>query len=161
LDLDPGDATTWADVIAVARAIRTLLDALSLESVVKTSGKRGLHIVVPFAPGPTHDEATGFAQRIAEAVAKVMPTIATTERMKERRKGKLYIDYLQNGEGKTIVAPYVIRELDGAPVSTPVAWSEVTEKLDPKAFTVRTVGERVARHGDLFAGARSGRGKIA
>ena len=144
LDLDPGDGT-WKDVIDVARAIRTLLDALSLESAVKTSGKRGIHIVVPLAPGPTHEEATAFAQRIAEAVAKVLPDVATVERVKEKRKGRLYIDYLQNGEGKTIVAPYTIRALDGAPVSTPLAWSEVTEQLDPRAFTIRTVPERIAR----------------
>ena len=160
LDLDPGD-TSWEDLIGVARAIRTLLDALSLESAVKTSGKRGIHIVVPLAPGPTHDEATAFALRIAEAVAKVMPDVATTERMKEKRKGRLYIDCFQNGEGRTIVAPYTIRARDGAPVSTPLAWSEVTESLDPKAFTIRTVPARVAKHGDLFAVARSAKGKIA
>jgi bifunctional non-homologous end joining protein LigD len=159
LDLDPGDGT-WKDLIGVAQAIHTLLKALSLESAVKTSGKRGIHIVVPLAPGPTHDEATAFALRIAEAVAKVMPDVATTERMKEKRKGRLYIDCFQNGEGRTIVAPYTIRALDGAPVSTPIDWSEVTEKLDPRAFTVRNVPDRVQRRGDLFALARSGKGKI-
>ena len=90
----------------------------------------------------------------------MLPDVATTERIKEKRKGRLYIDYLQNGEGKTIVAPYTIRALDGAPVSTPLAWSEVTEELDPRAFTIRTVPDRVAKHGDLFAVARSGRGRI-
>ena len=89
-----------------------------------------------------------------------MPNVATTERIKEKRKGRLYIDYLQNGEGKTIVAPYTIRALDGAPVSTPLAWSEVSERLDPRAFTVRTVPERVAKHGDLFALALRGKGRI-
>jgi bifunctional non-homologous end joining protein LigD len=81
--------------------------------------------------------------------------------MKEKRKGLLYVDYLQNGEGKTIVAPYTIRALDGAPVSTPLAWSEVSEKLDPSRFTIRTVLERIEKHGDLFAVARSGKGRIA
>jgi bifunctional non-homologous end joining protein LigD len=160
LDLDPGDGT-WKDVIDVARAIRTLLDALSLDAAIKTSGKRGLHIVVPLAKGPSHAEATAFAQRIADAVAKVLPDVATTERIKEKRKGRLYIDYLQNGEGRTIVAPYTIRALDGAPVSTPLAWAEVTEQLDPRAFTIRTVPARIAKHGDLFAVALSGRGRIA
>jgi bifunctional non-homologous end joining protein LigD len=160
LDLDPGEASTWKDVIDVARAVRTLLDALSLESGVKTSGKRGIHIVVPIAQGPTHAEATAFAERIAQAVAKVMPKIATTERIKEKRGGRLYIDYLQNGEGKTIVAPYTIRALDGAPVSTPLSWSEVSEKLDPRAFTIRNVPARVEKHGDLFAIVRSGKGRI-
>jgi bifunctional non-homologous end joining protein LigD len=160
IDLDPGDKTTWREVIEVARAVRTLLDALSLESAVKTSGKRGIHIVVPLASGPSHEEATAFGERIAEAVAKVLPKVATALRMKEKRKGLLYVDYLQNGEGKTIVAPYTIRALDGAPVSTPLAWSEVTDGLDPSAFTIRTVLERIAKHGDLFAIARSGKGRI-
>jgi bifunctional non-homologous end joining protein LigD len=159
LDLDPGDGT-WKDVVDVARAIRTILDSLSLDSAVKTSGKRGLHIVVPLAPGPTHEEATAFAERVAEAVAKVMPDVATTERTIGKRKGRLYIDFSINGRGKALVSPYSIRAIDGAPVSTPVAWSEVTIDLDPRAFTVRTMPARVARHGDLFALARTGRGRI-
>jgi bifunctional non-homologous end joining protein LigD len=159
LDLDPGDGS-WKDVIRVALAVRAVTDSLSLPTVVKTSGQRGLHVVVPLAPGPTHDDATAFAGRVAEAVAKALPGVATTERAKERRKGRLYIDYLINGRGKAIVAPYSIRALDGAPVSTPLMWSEVTEELDPRAFTIRTVPDRVAKHGDLFALALSGRGRI-
>jgi len=159
LDLDPGEGS-WKDVIRVALAIRTITESLSLPTAVKTSGQRGLHIVVPLAPGPTHDEATAFAGRVAEAVAKVLPDVATTERAKERRKGRLYIDYLINGRGKAVVAPYSIRAQDGAPVSTPLAWSEVTEQLDPRSFTIRTVPDRVAKHGDLFAIARTGRGRI-
>jgi len=156
LDLDPGDGT-WAHLIEVAGAVRTLLEALKLESFVKTSGKRGLHVVVPFRPGPTHDEATGFAEQVARAVAKVLPEIATVERMKDRRGGKLYVDYGQNGEGRTIVSPYTIRARDGAVVSTPITWGEVTEKLDPTRFTIRAVLERLERHGDLFAGVLAGR----
>ena len=83
-------------------------------------------------------------------IAADIPDIATVERMKAKRGGRLYIDFLQNGEGKTIVAPYSIRAKDGAPVSTPITWSEVTRKLDPSAFTIRSVPERVAKHGDLF-----------
>jgi bifunctional non-homologous end joining protein LigD len=151
LDLDPGDGP-WAHLVEVALAVRTLLDALELESYVKTSGKRGLHIVVPIAPGPTHDEATAFAERVARAVAKVLPHVATVERMKDKRGGKLYVDYGQNGEGPTIVSPYTIRARDGAPVSTPITWDEVTEKLDPSRFTIRTALGRVEKKGDLFAG---------
>jgi bifunctional non-homologous end joining protein LigD len=159
LDLDPGEGS-WKDVIQVALAIRAITESLSLPTAVKTSGQRGLHIVVPLAPGPTHDEATAFAARVAEAVAKVLPDIATTERAKDRRKGRLYIDYLINGRGKAVVAPYSIRAQDGAPVSTPLAWSEVTEQLDPRALTIRTVPDRVAKHGDLFAIALTGGGRI-
>ena len=159
LDLDPGDGT-WKEVIDVARAIRIILDALSLDSAVKTSGKRGLHILVPLAPGHTHEQAIAFAERVADAVAKVMPDVATTERTKDKRKGRLYVDATINGHGKALVAPYAIRAVDGAQVSTPVAWSEVSEQLDPKAFTLRTVPARVGRHGDLFAIARNGKGRI-
>jgi bifunctional non-homologous end joining protein LigD len=150
IDLDPGDGT-WAHLIEVATAVRALLEALHFESAVKTSGKRGIHIVIPIAPGPSHDEATGFGEQIARAVAKVLPGIASVERMKDKRGGKLYVDYLQNGEGRTIVSPYTIRAKDGAPVSAPIAWSEVTTSLDPSKLTIRTVLERVAKHGDLFA----------
>ena len=151
LDLDPGDGP-WSHLVEVAVAVRTLLEALELQSFVKTSGKRGLHVLVPIAPGPTHDQATGFAEQVARAVAKVLPKVATVERMKEKRGGKLYVDYGQNGEGRTIVSPYTIRARDGAVVSTPIAWDEVTEKLDPTRFTIRTVLSRIEKHGDLFAG---------
>jgi bifunctional non-homologous end joining protein LigD len=150
IDLDPGDGP-WSHVIEVAHAIRTLLDALKLVSCVKTSGKRGLHVVVPFAPGPTHDQATGFAEQVARAVAKVLPKIATVERMKEKRGGRLYVDYGQNGEGRTVVSPYTIRARDGAVVSTPISWDEVTEDLDPTRHTIRTVLRRVETLGDLYA----------
>jgi bifunctional non-homologous end joining protein LigD len=140
--------------------VRTLLEALKLQSVVKTSGKRGLHVLVPIAPGPTHDQATGFAEQVARAVAKVLPDVATVERMKEKRGGRLYVDYGQNGEGRTIVSPYTIRARDGAVVSTPIEWDEVTEDLDPRKFTIRTVLDRVAKKGDLFAAAIAGKQRL-
>jgi bifunctional non-homologous end joining protein LigD len=150
LDLDPGDGT-WAHLVEVARAVRALLKALEMPSAIKTSGKRGVHVVVPVFRGASHEEATTFAEKVASAVAKVLPKIATVERMKAKREGKLYIDYLQNGEGKTIVAPYTLRARDGAPVSTPIAWDELTEDLDPSALSMRVVLDRVKKHGDLFA----------
>jgi bifunctional non-homologous end joining protein LigD len=155
LDLDPGDGP-WEHLIEVADAVRTLLEALELKSIVKTSGKRGLHVIVPIAAGPTHEQATAFAEQVARAVAKVLPAVATVERMKDRRGGRLYVDYGQNGEGRTIVSPYTIRARDGAVVSTPVEWSEVTTKLDPTRFTMRAVLDRVTKTGDLFAGVLKG-----
>jgi bifunctional non-homologous end joining protein LigD len=156
LDLDPGDGP-WEHLIEVAGAVRALLEALALESFVKTSGKRGLHVVVPIAPGPTHEQATGFAEQVARAVAKVLPAIATVERMKDRRGGRLYVDYGQNGEGRTIVSPYTIRARDGGVVSAPLTWAEVTVDLDPRWFTMRRVLDRVAAKGDLFAGVLRGK----
>jgi bifunctional non-homologous end joining protein LigD len=150
IDLDPGEGT-WDHVITVAHTLRGLLEKLELESVVKTSGQRGLHILVPWQPGTTHKAATLLGQKLASAVAEALPAIATVERMKAKRGGRLYIDWLQNGEGKTIVAPYTLRAKDGAPVSTPLRWAEVTKKLDPSAFTIRTVLARVEKHGDLLA----------
>jgi bifunctional non-homologous end joining protein LigD len=155
LDLDPGSGP-WTHLVQVGRAVRTLLEALELVSLVKTSGKRGVHIVIPIAPGETHARATSFAEQVARAVAKVIPDIATVERMKEKRFGKLYVDYGQNGEGRTIVSPYTIRARDGAVVSTPITWDELTDDLDPTRFTIRTVLDRVEKHGDLFAAARNG-----
>jgi bifunctional non-homologous end joining protein LigD len=155
LDLDPGDGP-WEHLVEVASAVRALLEALELRSFVKTSGKRGLHVVVPTSPGPTHEQVTQFAEQVARAVAKVLPKVATVERMKDKRGGKLYVDYGQNGEGRTIVSPYTIRARDGAVVSTPVEWSEVTNRLDPTRFTIRSVLERVETKGDLFAGVLRG-----
>ena len=154
IDLDPGDGP-WAHLVEVAHAVKMLLDALSLQCFAKTSGKRGVHVVIPIAPGPTHAQATGFAEQIARAVAKVLPHVATVERMKEKRDGKLYVDFGQNGEGRTVVSPYTIRARDGAVVSTPIAWDELTEDLDPTRFTIRSVPERVRERGDLYAGVLS------
>ncbi|WP_394839900.1 DNA ligase D [Pendulispora rubella] len=151
IDLDPGEATRWEEIIQVAHAVRTLLDALSLTSVVKTSGKRGLHIVIPLARGPSHDDAVHFAEQVARAVAKVMPSIATVERIKDKRRGRLYVDYGQNGGGRTIVCPYTLRAADAAPVSAPLRWEEVTNALDPRAFNLRTMRARIERYGDLYA----------
>ncbi len=158
-DLDPGRGT-WANLIAVATTLRRVLDELELESLVKTSGKRGIHVLVPLARKNTHDDAVRFAEKIASAVAGATPKIATTERMKNKRGGRLYVDYLQNGKGKTIVAPYTIRALPGAPVSTPLQWGEVTEKLDPTEFTMRTVLNRIEQHGDLLAKLLKGGGTL-
>lgn len=155
LDLDPGEGP-WGHVIDVALAARVLLEQLELPSFVKTTGKRGLHIVVPIGHGATHAEATRLAEHIAVAIARVMPNIATVERSIPKRKGRLYIDYLQNGHGKTIASPYTLRAIDGAPVSTPLRWSEIKASLDPSAFNLRTVRARVDVHGDLFAGVLRG-----
>jgi bifunctional non-homologous end joining protein LigD len=159
LDLDPGDGP-WSHLVEVAHAVKALLDALHLKGFPKTSGKRGVHVVVPIDPGPTHEQATGFAEQVARAVAKVLPKIATVERMKERRGGKLYVDYGQNGEGRTVVCPYTIRARDGAVVSMPIAWDELTDDLDPTEFTIRSAPSRVAERGDLLAAALTTKQKL-
>lgn len=150
IDLDPGERP-FTDTVRVALAYRHLFDALELPSFPKTSGKRGMHLFVPVARGTTHAETARLAEHLSLAVAKVLPAIATVERSIPKRGGRLYLDHLQNGEGKTVAAPYTLRAVDGAPVSTPLAWSEVHERLDPSAFTLRTVRARLDSLGDLFA----------
>lgn len=149
-DLDPAKGKGFEQAIEAAIVMRKLLENLKLPSVPKTSGKRGIHIFVPLASGYSHEDAAEFACSIADAVSARVPGI-TTERSLAKRRGRLYLDCMQNGYGKTVVAPYALRAIDGAPVSAPLKWSEVTPKLDPKKFNIRTMPDRVAKVGDLFA----------
>jgi bifunctional non-homologous end joining protein LigD len=155
-DLDPAEGNGIEQAIPVALKLKRLLDELGLPSVPKTSGKRGLHVLIPLAPGHSHDEATAFAEQIAIGLANALPDEVTVERGLKGRKGRLYLDYLQNGYGKTIIAPYSPRASDGAPVSAPLDWSEVTKTLDPAKHTIKTMPKRLARVGDLFVSALSG-----
>jgi bifunctional non-homologous end joining protein LigD len=149
-DLDPGKGT-WEELIQVATRVHKKLDALGLESFPKTSGKRGLHVFVPLGPGHTHEQATQWAYQLANQVALELRDIATTERAINKRHGRLYVDAGQNGRGKTVVAPYSLRAVDGAHFSAPLKWSEVTRKLDPSRFNLKTVRKRLDAVGDLFA----------
>ncbi|MEK6372131.1 MAG: DNA ligase D [Acidobacteriota bacterium] len=149
-DLDPAKGKGFGQAIEAAIIMRGLLENLRLPSVPKTSGKRGIHVFVPLAGGYTHEEAADFACSIAAAVAAKVPTM-TVERSLNKRQGRLYLDCMQNAYGKTVVAPYSPRAIDGAPVSAPLEWSEITKKLDPLKFNMRTMPERLAKKGDLFA----------
>jgi len=126
-----------------------MLERLDLPSVVKTSGKRGLHVLVPTVHRYDHDHAVEWASTLVHLLARLHPFI-TTERMPKRRRGRLYLDWLQNGFGKTIVAPYSLRGVDGAPVSTPLRWNEVGKRLDPTRFNLRTMPARLDQVGDIF-----------
>jgi bifunctional non-homologous end joining protein LigD len=149
-DLDPAKGKGIEQAIDAAIIVRRLLDNLRLPSVPKTSGKRGIHVFVPLAPGYTHEDANGFACSIGAAIAEKVPAF-TMERALNARRGRLYLDCMQNAYGKTMVAPYSLRAIDGAPVSAPLKWEEVTKKLDPKTFNLRTMPNRLAKVGDLFA----------
>lgn len=149
-DLDPAKDKGIEQAIEAAIVMRKLLETLELPGVPKTSGKRGIHVFVPLAAGYSHEEAADFACSIAAAVAAKVPGI-TVERALAKRRGRLYLDCMQNGYGKTVVAPYSLRAIDGAPVSAPLKWSEVTKKLDPLKFNLRTMPNRLAKVGDLFA----------
>ncbi len=148
-DLDPAKGKGIEQAIDAAIVMRKLLENLELPSVPKTSGKRGIHVFVPLKAGYTHEEVGDFACSLAEAVATKVPGI-TVERSLAKRRGRLYLDCMQNAYGKTVVAPYSPRAIDGAPVSAPLKWSEITKKLDPLKYNIRTMPNRLAKVGDLF-----------
>ncbi|MDP9190582.1 MAG: DNA ligase D [Acidobacteriota bacterium] len=158
-DLDPAKGKGIEQAIEAAIVMRRLLETLELPSVPKTSGKRGIHVFVPLAPGSTHEQVADFACSISEAVAAKVPFL-TVERSLSKRRGRLYLDCMQNGYGKTVVAPYSPRAIDGAPVSAPLQWSEITKKLDPKKFNIRTMPDRLAKIGDLFAAVFENQAKL-
>lgn len=158
-DLDPAKGKGIEQAIEAAGVIRRLLENMELPSVPKTSGKRGIHVFIPLAKGYTHEEAMEFSCSISEAVARQVGFM-TVERSIASRKGRLYLDCLQNGYGKTVVAPYSPRAIDGAPVSAPLRWEEITKKLDPLKFNIRTMPNRLAKVGDLFADVFKNRAKL-
>jgi bifunctional non-homologous end joining protein LigD len=149
-DLDPTPEVPWTQTVEVALILKSALDALGLASFPKTSGGKGIHVLVPIERRATYDDTRGFAEIVAGAIARTHPKLATTEWSKAKRRGVL-IDANQNGEGKTIASVYSVRPRPGAPVSTPLAWDEVNERLDPSVFTMEAVLERVAGLGDLYA----------
>ena len=149
-DLDPAEGATFEHVLEVAALVKQALDVVGLESVPKTSGSRGIHVLVPITRRHTWGEVREFAGIIAGALARAHPGLVTTEWTKAKRQGVL-VDANQNGPGKTTASVYSVRPRSGAPVSTPLRWDEVRPGLDPLAFTMDAVLERVAKDGDLFA----------
>ncbi len=144
LDLDPKGAP-FSDVVRIARAIRDVCDAMDLPSYPKTSGKSGLHVLVPMGPPLGYEQQKLLGALIASVVESRLGDIATTERTPAKRGNKVYLDHLQNGRGKLIVAPYSVRPVPGATVSAPLRWSEVTPTLDVTRFTIRSMPRRLAR----------------
>ena len=159
-DLDPSPDVGFPETIEVALLVKQALDALELESFVKTSGSEGIHILVPIARRHTYADTREFSAIIANALARTHRGLVTTEWTKAKRRGVL-IDSNQNGEGKTIASVYSVRPKPGAPVSTPLRWDEVNESLDPAAFTMEAVLARVDQHGDLFEGVLQGKQSLA
>ncbi len=143
-DLDPGPAS-FADVVAVARQVRTVLRGEGVKAFLKTSGKSGLHVLVPWEQEGGYDEARSWAQEIAGRVAEEIPETATVEIRKAARKGRVYIDTLQNARGHHAVPPYVVRAVPGAPVSTPLRWRELSPELVPGQYNLRTIFRRLDR----------------
>ena len=144
IDLDPADDVSWPTLIAGALEVRERLQAAGLESFVKTTGGKGLHVVVPLTPTAGWDEVKAFAQGLAEAMAKDSPDRFLATMSKRARTGRIFIDYLRNGRGATAVAAYSTRSRPGAPVSTPLDWGELSS-VRPNHFTVENLPTRL-RH---------------
>jgi bifunctional non-homologous end joining protein LigD len=161
IDLDPYDGCTLATLAKVALAARDELAAVGVTPLVKTTGGSGLHLVIPLEPAYDWEHAKGFSELIARRIHDVVPDLSTLERtIKKRPKGTVYLDYVQVGKGKTYVAPYSVRARDGAPVSMPIAWSEVEAMSRKRAKTtgpemarwnIVNVPKLLAKHGDQWS----------
>jgi bifunctional non-homologous end joining protein LigD len=151
LDLDPKQAP-FAAVVAIARHLHALLDALGAANFVKTSGQDGIHVLLPLGQRLGHDEARALAEAIARTLVAELPELATVTRPVAARGVKVYVDFLQNGRGKLIAAPFSVRPRPGAPVSMPLAWSEVTRRLAPGRFDIESAFVRLAKRGDPLRG---------
>jgi len=143
-DLDPGPGTGWRDVVAAAREVRERLARMKLASFVKTSGGKGLHVVLPIKPTPW-DIAKEFAHAVAAGMAADAPERYTATATKNKRNRRIFIDYLRNSREATAVAPYSTRARPGAPVSTPIEWSELGTLKGANQFTVRNLPARLER----------------
>jgi len=152
IDLDPQECG-YGKIVEAALVVRAKLDRAELESYPKTTGGDGMHLLVPLEPRYSYEQVRSFAEALAALVAHERPDLFTTPRAVSRRdKGKVYFDWAQIAEGKTISAPYVLRAYAGAPVATPLAWREVTPRLDPGQFHIGNALARFDRVGDLFEG---------
>jgi bifunctional non-homologous end joining protein LigD len=150
-DLDP-ENVDFTVVCEMAVSTRDILAGLGLESYVKTSGSRGLHVYVPVKAVHDYELTARFAELVAKLVVRENPSVATIERsLKKRQHARIYIDHMQNARGKSVVAPYSVRPRAGAPVSAPLTWDEVKRrKIRPQDFTIKNISARLARKGDLF-----------
>jgi bifunctional non-homologous end joining protein LigD len=144
VDLDPKGAP-FEHVILLAREIHSLCEEIGLPNYVKTTGSSGLHVLIPLGAQCTFEQSRLLGHLIARIIESKHREISTTERSLDNRKGRVYLDYLQNRHGQLIVAPYSVRPLPGAPVSAPLAWSEVGKRLEPRKYTIRNLGARLSR----------------
>ena len=151
IDLDPGPRANFERVVQVARWAKQVIDGLKLHAAIKTSGSTGLHIYLPLPPKTPNEAATIVAQMIATKVVDAHPKETTIERfVKARGASTVYVDYLQNIQGKTVAGPYCVRAKPGATVSTPLKWTELTDALDPRDFHLGNAAERFERIGDIW-----------
>jgi len=151
VDIDPGERTTWEDVLALARLHRTALEHLDVRGQAKVTGRRGVQIWVPVRRGPTFEDTRAWVERLSRTVGAVVPDLVSWKWEVRERRGLARLDYTQNAVNKTLVAPYSPRAVAGATVSMPIRWEELDDPtLRPDGFTVRDVAARLAEHGDPF-----------
>lgn len=150
IDLDPTEQNTFDQVIETALMTKRVLDDLSVPGYVKTSGSTGIHIYIPMGAKYSYDECQLFARMIATQVHNELPKFTSIERLTGNRKGKIYVDFLQNRSKATLAAPYSVRPKPGATVSMPLHWQEVKKGLKMSNFTIRNAMERIKSEGDIF-----------
>jgi len=151
IDLDPGPRANFARVIQVARWAKEVIDGFGLNAAIKTSGSTGLHIYLPLPARTPNEAAMLVARMIATKVAEAHPKEATIERyVKARGAATVYVDYLQNIQGKTVAGPYCVRAKPGATVSMPLKWAELIDALDPRDFHLRSAAKRFEKIGDIW-----------
>jgi bifunctional non-homologous end joining protein LigD len=152
LDLDPGDNTTFEQVITAAQTIKQVLDEIGADAYCKTSGATGMHIYIPLGAKYTYEQSKEFARVLVTIVQTQLPTFTSIERIVQNRQGKMYLDFLQNRPQATLAAPYSLRPKPGATVSMPLHWDEVKKGLKVKDFTIFNSVERIQQQGDIFKG---------
>ncbi len=154
IDLDPAEGASFADVVLVAKVVKSGLDHLGLTGFPKTTGQRGIHVYVPVERRYSFGETRGFVEHLAHTIARLLPDKITEEWQKTRRTGKIRIDYTQNVMNKTLAGPYSVRPAPGAPVSTPITWEELDDRqLRPDRWNMANIQKRIHAKGDLFRGA--------
>ncbi len=151
IDLDPDKGNTFEQVIEVALLVKDILDSIGADSYVKTSGSSGIHIYIPLGAKYSYNQSKILAELVVNMVNNELPELTSVERTPAKRKGQIYLDFLQNRETQTAAAPYSLRPKRGAPVSTPLHWSEVKKGLMPTTYTIKNIFERLKTEGDLFA----------
>ncbi|MBF4515513.1 DNA ligase D [Flavobacterium sp. ANB] len=149
IDIDPSN-DKFEEVIQTALTVKEIMDELETECYCKTSGASGLHVYIPLGAQYDYDSIKIFAELIARKIHERLPKITSLERSIKKRKNKIYVDYLQNRRGQTLAAPYSVRPVAGAQVSTPLEWSEVNSKLHPSQFTIKNALQRFEKKGDLW-----------
>jgi bifunctional non-homologous end joining protein LigD len=152
IDIDPGETTSWADILVLARLHRTALEHLGVRGQPKLTGRRGLQIWIPVARGPSFADTRAWVEQLSKAIGAVVPDLVSWKWDVRERGGRARLDYTQNVHNKTLVAPYSPRAAAGAPVSAPIGWDELDDPgLRPDGITIRDMPARLAARGDLFA----------